>query len=77
MGRLEKIDAATVEMLRSMADALDTKPWNSQMWREYRETIEGLRAGGNDDADLQAALLAELQAPVRDKGKTRAKKLRP
>lgn len=65
MGRLEKVDTAKVQMVRSMADALDAKPWNSQMWKEYRETIEGLVARGDDDADIQS-ILAELQAPVRN-----------
>lgn len=65
MGRLEKVDSARVQMLRSMADALDVKPFNSQMWREYRESIEELMTSGSESDDL-AALLADLQAPVRD-----------
>lgn len=66
MGRLEDVDAARVQALRSMAAALDMKPFNSQMWREYREALEALT---NDDSDSGAleSLLAELSAPVRDK----------
>jgi hypothetical protein len=64
-GRLEDIDAARVQALRSIAEALDEKPWNSQMWREYRESLEGLTADDADDGEL-AAILAELSAPVRD-----------
>ena len=64
-GRLEPVDAALVQMLRSMAAALDANPFNSQMWKEYREAIEGLRADDGDDGDVQA-LLDRLSAPVRD-----------
>lgn len=66
MGRLETIDAAKVQALRSMAEALDLNPFNSQMWREYREAIGGLTA---DDRSSDAIddLLDELSAPVRDK----------
>ena len=65
MGRLEKIDAAKVQALRSIAEALDLNPFNSQMWREYREAIEGLTRndGGSDAVD---DLLDKLSAPVRD-----------
>lgn len=69
IGRLEAIDAAKVQALRSIADELDRKSSNSQMWREYRETIEGLMAGGGDDAGLDE-LLEKLRAPVRDSAST-------
>lgn len=66
MGRLEQVDAASVQALRSMAEVLDLNPFNSQMWREYREAIGGLVAddGASDSID---DLLDELSAPVRDK----------
>lgn len=65
MGRLEKVDAAKEQALRSMAEALDLNPFNSQMWREYREAIGGLTANdsGSDSID---DLLDELSAKVRD-----------
>ena len=66
MGRLEDIDAARVQALRSMAVALDKNPFNSQMWREYREAIEGLTADdGNGDSSIDD-LLDELSTSVRD-----------
>jgi hypothetical protein len=65
MGRLEKIDAARIQALRSMAAALDQNPFNSQMWREYREAIEGLTAHDGDDGAVDD-LLNELSSPVRD-----------
>jgi hypothetical protein len=66
MGRLEKVDAARIQAVRSMARALDQNPFNSQMWREYREAIGGLIAddSGSDSID---ELLDELSGPVRDK----------
>lgn len=65
LGRLEGVDAARVQAVRSMALALDLRPFNSQMWREYRESLEGLTADDGGDGALDA-LLAELSAPVRD-----------
>jgi hypothetical protein len=64
-GRLEDADAARIQMLRSMADSLDKRPFNSQMWKEYRTALEGLIAGEHDD-DAFKALLSELSATVRD-----------
>ncbi len=68
-GRIEDVDAARVQALRSMAQALDDKPFNSQMWREYREALEGFTANDADDGALEA-LLAELSAPVLDQTPT-------
>jgi hypothetical protein len=65
MGRLEKIDAARVQALRSMAAALDQNPFNSQMWREYREAIEGLTAHDSGDGSVDD-LIDELSAAPRD-----------
>lgn len=68
MGRLEKVDAAKVQALRSMAEALDLNPFNSQMWKEYREAIGGLVAddSGSDSID---ELLDDLSSSVRDEAK--------
>lgn len=65
MGRLEKVDEAKVQAVRSMAAALDDNPYNSQMWREYGEAIERLVAD-DDDSSAVDELLDELSAPVRD-----------
>ena len=65
MGRLERVDAARIQALRSMAEALDLNPFNSQMWKEYREAIGGL-AADDSRADSIDELLDELSAPVRD-----------
>jgi hypothetical protein len=74
-GRIDEVDAARVQALRSMAEALDAKPFNSQMWREYRESLEGLTASGADDGAIEA-LLAELSAPVGDPKASRAGNVR-
>lgn len=65
MGRLEKVDAARVQALVSMAAALDLNPFNSQMWHEYWVAVGELSRddGGSDAVE---SLLDELSAPVRD-----------
>lgn len=69
LGRIEPVDAARVQALRSMAEQLDAGAGrNSQMWREYREGLEGLVADGSDDGAL-AQLIEDLRTPVRDPSK--------
>jgi hypothetical protein len=64
LGRLEKIDAAAVQALRSMAFALDADPSAAALWRQYREALRELTAD-DDDGSADAAL-AELFPEVRD-----------
>jgi len=64
LGRIEKIDAAAVQALRSMAFALDADPANAALWRQYREALRELTA--DDTADLAAAAAAELYPEVGD-----------
>lgn len=65
MGRLEQVDEARVQAVRSMAWALDEQPFNSQMWREYREALERLTADG-DDSGAAEAILERMRSSVRD-----------
>jgi hypothetical protein len=65
MGRLETVDKARVEAVRSMARQLDAKSSNSQMWHVYLEALERLTADDADDGAV-ADVLAQLFAPVRD-----------
>jgi hypothetical protein len=64
MGRLEKVDAAAVQAVRSMARELDADAGNAALWRQYREALGELTA---DDADGSVdEALAGLYAEVRD-----------
>jgi len=65
MGRLERVDAARVQMARSMARALDENPQNAALWRQYHVVIMELTA---DDGDSVGDAIAELfrDADVRD-----------
>lgn len=63
--RLENVDEALVQALKSMAEALDRDPSNAALWRQYRETLKELTA---DDSDSSVAGdIAALFATVRDK----------
>lgn len=65
LGRLENVDDALVTGFMSLAAALDEKPTDAGLWREYRAYEQRLRATGGGDDDL-ARLLADLQTPVGD-----------
>lgn len=63
MGRIERVDAARVQGLMSMAESLDIDPSNAALWRQYREALRELTAddsGGSLDDDL-AALYSEVR----------------
>ena len=64
LGRLEKIDAAAVQALRSMAAALDGDPGNAALWRQYREALRELTA--DDDSGSVDAALADLFTEMGD-----------
>jgi hypothetical protein len=64
LGRIEKIDAAAVQALRSMAFALDEDPANAALWKQYREALRELTA--DDDHGTVEAALADLFAEVGD-----------
>lgn len=67
-GRIEDIDAAAVQALRSMAATLDEDPTKAALWREYLNALAEVRRA-NDDADSGLAdALAAIRgaAPVGD-----------
>ncbi|MGH3942634.1 MAG: hypothetical protein ACRDTG_29225 [Pseudonocardiaceae bacterium] len=64
MGRLEAMDSARLQMLRSMARALDANPQNAALWKQYRESLKDLLA--DDSAGSLGDELAALFTPVRD-----------
>jgi len=55
-GRLEKVDNAKLAVLRAMATQLDTDTTNSQMFRVYWESLEGLTADADNDGDIEGLL---------------------
>jgi cell fate (sporulation/competence/biofilm development) regulator YlbF (YheA/YmcA/DUF963 family) len=65
LGRVEKIDAAAVQALRSMSAALDTDPFNAALWRQYREALRELTADDDAGSSFESAV-GELFAEVRD-----------
>ena len=62
LGRFEDVDAARVQSLRSMAMALDERPYNSQMWRELRESLNEVLEADEDADDNLAAALAQISS---------------
>jgi len=66
LGRIEDVDAARVQTLRGIADALDADPLNAQMWRTYRDAVEDMMRQDDDaNDDLEKALAAiRSSAPV-------------
>lgn len=44
MGRVEKVDSAQVQAVRTMAKALDENPQNAALWKQYREALKELTA---------------------------------
>lgn len=63
--RLERVDEALVQALRSMAESLDRDPSNAALWRQYRETLKELTA--DDSHSSVADDIAALFSEVRDK----------
>lgn len=55
-GKVEDVDAAAVQALRSMAAALDEDPTKAALWREYLDALSEVRRAddtansGLDDA---------------------------
>lgn len=62
-GRLEPVDAARVDVLRGLAAAVEAKPYEPGLWREYRAALsEVLDADSAADDDLAEAVAAIRQA---------------
>lgn len=59
MGRLEAVDEARVQSLRSLAQAVDWWPNEAQLWRQYREGLSEVLDADDGDSDLDR-LLAEI-----------------
>lgn len=62
LGRFEKVDAAQVQAVRSIAAAVDADPFNAQMWRQYREALDDLMRADDDADDGLTAALEEIRS---------------
>jgi len=70
--KVEEVDAAAVQALRSMAAALDEDPTKAALWREYLDALAEVRRA-DDDADAGLAnALKEIgsAAPMGDPAQT-------
>lgn len=65
-GWIEPVDAARVQMVRGMADALDFDAQNAQLWKVYRDTLGELLRQDEHADDALTKALAEINgtAPV-------------
>lgn len=64
-GAVRGVDAAQLEVVRSLADVVDLVPGSAQLWRQYREALEGL-VPKDVSSDPRHALVAELRAAMGD-----------
>ena len=64
--RLGDIDEARVTAFLLLAEALDARPWNDRLWREYREAEIMLRGEADDVTDAERAVIDALFAEVGD-----------
>lgn len=61
LGRLEEIDTARVELLRSLARALDDEPHSPGLYREYRSALSEVLEADDDVDDSLEAELAKIR----------------
>ena len=72
--------AVVAQLVRSLADAVDSEPTNASLWREYRAAVADLTRREPTEADPGAELLRRLAAlgDTADPGATHARrKARP
>lgn len=61
MGRFETVDSARLQLLRSMASALDDDPFNAQMWKAYDASLGRLMEADERATDDLAVALEALR----------------
>lgn len=61
LGRLETVDAALVQLARSLAGSVDCDSSNAQLCRTYHDILEAL-VGEREDTDSFAKLIAEINS---------------
>lgn len=69
-GRLELVDEALVQVVLSLAAAVDNNPESAPLWREYRAAVHALGSVGESHSDPIGDLVAGLFAEVGDKTST-------
>lgn len=67
-GRIEPVDAARIQLLRSLAKAVDEDPLNGSLWRQYFAALDSLMKADDAADDGLAAAVAALRgaAPLGD-----------
>lgn len=75
-GRIGDVDAARVQIARTLATVLDAEPESAIMWREYRAAEKALREEAENNGDPFDQLLASLSAQIRDEEKPKKQKPR-
>lgn len=66
LGRLEDVDVARVEALRSMAEELDRKPSNAMLWKTYCQAVERLISTERNSDDSLHRAWVDLNARMGD-----------
>jgi len=66
LGRVDQIDAASVESVRVLADALDEDAANAALWAQFRAALTELRGLNDGGDDELAQLTAAMRAAVGD-----------
>jgi hypothetical protein len=62
LGRIEDVDSAQLQALRSMAAALDADPTKAALWREYLDALSEVRRADDDANSGLADALAKVRS---------------
>lgn len=71
-GLISDVDAARVQIVRSLASLADAEPDNPVVWREYRLAEQALRKETPDHADPFDKLLADIASEMGNEKKQKA-----
>jgi hypothetical protein len=62
--------SALIEVVRSLADVIDSDLANDRLWRQYQQAVDKLmEATGGGSSDDFAERMAQLRAPILDPSK--------
>ena len=75
-GRLERVDAARIQIALRLARAVDENPENVGLWQQYRAAEQILREVTDDNGDGLADLFRAFDAEVRDAANSKPGKRR-